>query len=133
MSVLDREIMALLRHVSEEAILPLYRALDDGQIEAKAPGDVVTVADHAAEAMLTDALAAFEPTLPVVGEEAAHADAAVMDALAGGAINPTKTAAWCPPLIWTLLAALIRSSASGASRNEQMICSVPAGIVIGGV
>lgn len=83
MSVLDREIMALLRHVSEEAILPLYRALDDGQIEAKAPGDVVTVADHAAEAMLTEALAAFEPALPVVGEEAAHADAAVMDALTG--------------------------------------------------
>lgn len=83
MSVLDREIMALLRRVGEEAIMPLYRALDDGQIEAKAPGDVVTVADHAAEAMLTEALAAFEPALPVVGEEAAHADASVVDALSG--------------------------------------------------
>jgi len=82
-SVLDREILALVRRVSEEAILPLYRALDDGQIVAKAPGDVVTAADHAAEAMLTEALAAFEPTLPVVGEEAAHADAGVLDALAG--------------------------------------------------
>lgn len=83
MSVLDREILALMRRVSEEAILPLYRALEDSQIETKAPGDVVTVADHAAEAMLTEALAAFEPALPVVGEEAAHADPTVQDALTG--------------------------------------------------
>lgn len=83
MSVLDREILALMRRVSEEAILPLYRALEDSQIETKAPGDVVTVADRAAEAMLTEALAAFEPALPVVGEEAAHADPTVQDALTG--------------------------------------------------
>lgn len=83
MSLLDREILALMRRVSEEAIVPLYRALADDQIVAKAPGDVVTVADHAAEAMLAEALAAFEPALPVVGEEASHADAAVQDALAG--------------------------------------------------
>ena len=83
MSVLDREILALMRRVNEAAILPLYRALEDAQIEAKAPGDVVTVADRAAEALLTEALAAFEPALPVVGEEAAHADPAVQDALAG--------------------------------------------------
>ena len=83
MSVLDREVLALMRRVSEEAIVPLYRVLDDAQIEAKAPGDVVTVADRAAEAMLAEALAAFEPSLPVVGEEAAHADPAVQDALAG--------------------------------------------------
>ena len=83
MSVLDRELLALMRRVSEEAILPLYRGLAEHQIEAKAPGDVVTVADRAAEAMLTEALAAFEPALPVVGEEAAHADPSVQDALAG--------------------------------------------------
>lgn len=83
MSVLEREILALMRRVSEEAIVPLYRVLDDAQIEAKAPGDVVTVADRAAEAMLTEALWAFEPALPVVGEEAAHTDPAVQDALAG--------------------------------------------------
>ncbi len=83
MSVLDREVLALMRRVSEEAIVPLYRVLDDAQIEAKAPGDVVTVADRAAEAMLAEALAAFEPALPVVGEEAAHADPTVQDALAG--------------------------------------------------
>lgn len=83
MSLLDREILALMRRVSEEAIVPLYRALADDQIVAKAPGDVVTVADHAAERMLAEVLAAFEPALPVVGEEASHADASVQDALAG--------------------------------------------------
>lgn len=83
MSLLDREILALMRRVNEEAIMPLYRALADHQIEPKAPGDIVTVADHAAEAMLTEALTAFEPALPVVGEEASHTDASVQDALAG--------------------------------------------------
>lgn len=34
MSLLDREILALMRRVSEEAIMPLYRALADDQIVA---------------------------------------------------------------------------------------------------
>jgi fructose-1,6-bisphosphatase/inositol monophosphatase family enzyme len=82
-SALDAEIGALLRRVSESAILAHYQSLASGQIVAKAPGDVVTVADHAAEAMLTEALARIEPGIAIVGEEAAHADAAVQDALAG--------------------------------------------------
>ncbi len=83
MSALDAEMGALLRRVSETAILPHYHSLAANQIVAKAPGDVVTVADHAAEAMLFEALARIEPGVAVVGEEAAHADAAVQDALAG--------------------------------------------------
>ena len=83
MIALDREIGALMRRVSEIAILPRYRKLADGEIEAKAPGDVVTIADREAEAMLAEALTTIEPGIPIVGEEAAHADASVQDALAG--------------------------------------------------
>lgn len=83
MIALDTEIGALLRRVSQTAILPRYRKLADGEIEAKAPGDVVTVADHEAEAILTEALASIEPGIPIVGEEAAHADASVQEALTG--------------------------------------------------
>lgn len=81
-AVLDQAIHALMQRVSEQAILPRYQALAHGEITAKAPGDVVTVADHEAEAMLHEALTTLEPGLAVVGEEAAHADASVQDALA---------------------------------------------------
>ena len=73
----------LLRQVSATAILPQYRTLAAHQIEAKGTGDVVTVADTLAEEMLAEGLAKIIPGLPVVGEEAAHADAAVFDRLSG--------------------------------------------------
>ncbi len=73
---------ALLRDVSARAILPHYRQLAAHQIEAKAADDVVTVADTLAEEMLAEGLARIIPGLPVVGEEAAHADPAVLERLA---------------------------------------------------
>jgi fructose-1,6-bisphosphatase/inositol monophosphatase family enzyme len=78
LAALDAAMLALLREVSECAILPHYRNLAADQVIAKAADDVVTVADHAAEAMLTEALKKFTD-LPVIGEEAAHADPAVLD------------------------------------------------------
>ncbi len=82
MTTLDAEILRLLRRVSETAILPHYQTLAEGEIEAKSPGDVVTIADHAAEAMLAEALARIEPGIAIVGEEAAHSDPGIQDALA---------------------------------------------------
>lgn len=79
----------LLREVSRKAILPHYQALAAHQIEAKdtggitTVGDVVTVADHLAEELLTEGLARIIPGLPIVGEEAAFADPTVQDRLAG--------------------------------------------------
>jgi fructose-1,6-bisphosphatase/inositol monophosphatase family enzyme len=72
----------LLRDVSDRAIMPHYRRLAAHQIEAKAADDVVTVADTQAEEMLAEGLARIIPGLPIVGEEAAHADPAVLDRLA---------------------------------------------------
>lgn len=79
---LHAEMEALLRRVAHEAILPHYRTLTDDQIVAKADNDVVTIADHQAEAMLAEGLARIIPGLPIVGEEAAHADPSVLDRLA---------------------------------------------------
>jgi len=82
-------VHALLREVSERAILPHYQQLESHQVEVKDAGgiatvdDVVTVADHLAEELLEEGLAKIVPGLPVVGEEAAHADPAVLDRLAG--------------------------------------------------
>ena len=82
-------VEALLREVSEKAILPLYQSLADDQIIAKHGGDyaaiedVVTVADRQAEEMLAEGLARIIPGLPVVGEEEAHEDPSVFDRLTG--------------------------------------------------
>ena len=83
MSVLDREILALVRKVTEAVILPHYQMLDAGQITDKAADDVVTIADHQAEEMLMEGLARLNPGIAMVGEEAAHDDAAVLDGLSG--------------------------------------------------
>jgi fructose-1,6-bisphosphatase/inositol monophosphatase family enzyme len=72
----------LLREVSAKAILPHYQALAAHQIEAKAADDVVTVADKLAEDMLAEGLTRIAD-IPVVGEEAAHADATVFERLGG--------------------------------------------------
>lgn len=80
---LDRAIAALLRRTSETAILPRYRQLAAHEIDDKGGGDPVTVADREAEAMLAEGLAQLEPGIAIVGEEAAHADPALLDRLAG--------------------------------------------------
>ena len=81
MTTLDRKILALLQRVSEQAILPRYQSLTAGDIENKAQGDVVTVADHQAEEMLAEGLAKLNSGVAIVGEEAAHADPAVLAGL----------------------------------------------------
>ncbi|WP_260922960.1 inositol monophosphatase family protein [Novosphingobium sp. 9] len=67
-------VEALMRQASEQAILPHYRTLSSDQIDAKAPDDVVTVADKASEAFLTEKLSALLPDAVVVGEEAVFDD-----------------------------------------------------------
>lgn len=81
--LLDREILALMQRVSRDIILPRFRNLGAGEIVEKAADDLVTIADREAEIALTEGLATIDPSLAIVGEEAAHADPAVLDALSG--------------------------------------------------
>jgi fructose-1,6-bisphosphatase/inositol monophosphatase family enzyme len=74
---------ALLRRVSETAILPRYQQLKAGEVEDKGGNDPVTVADHHAEEMLAEGLDKLIPGLAFVGEEGVHADQAMADNLAG--------------------------------------------------
>lgn len=78
---LTRAVEAAMREVSADVIVPHYRSLTADQIVSKSPGDVVTVADKASEDILTERLSALLPEAAVVGEEAAHADAGVLNAL----------------------------------------------------
>jgi len=87
LSVLDREIFALMRRASDTAILPRYRNLQAGEIEDKAKdgasNDPVTIADRESEALLREGLEKLSPGLAFVGEEGVHADAAMLGGLAG--------------------------------------------------
>jgi fructose-1,6-bisphosphatase/inositol monophosphatase family enzyme len=77
-----RAIEDLMRDVTAKVIMPRYQSLKHGEIEDKGGDDPVTVADREAEEMLAEGLARIIPGLPVVGEEAAHADPEVLKLLA---------------------------------------------------
>ena len=81
-AALHEAMHTLLRDVTGKVILPRYQKLADDEITAKAADDVVTIADQESEDMLAEGLAKIAD-LPVVGEEASFADAAVQDRLAG--------------------------------------------------
>ena len=81
---LDAQVGALIARVAQEAIVPRYRQLAEDEVIAKAANDMVTVADTHAERLLTDGLAALLPVATIVGEEAAHADPALLNRLGDG-------------------------------------------------
>ena len=83
MRALDEAVADLMRRATQEAILPRYRNLADGEVEDKGGNDPVTVADRDSEALLSEGLAALDPDMAIVGEEAAHADPGALDALQG--------------------------------------------------
>lgn len=78
---LHAAVETIMREASDRAILPHYQKLAASEIDAKAPDDVVTIADKEAEALLTERLSALLPEAAVVGEEAVFADASVMEQL----------------------------------------------------
>ncbi|MGE0702263.1 MAG: inositol monophosphatase [Hyphomicrobiaceae bacterium] len=73
-------IAGIVREVAAEEILPRWRNLAEGDVQRKSKaGDLVTVADHAAEAALSRRLSAALPGSHVVGEEAVAVDARVLE------------------------------------------------------
>ncbi len=79
---LDRVTRAV-EETAREEVLPRFRKLSDAERRMKEGGEVVTVADEAAERRLTARLRDLLPGSEVVGEEAASADPAVFGHLAG--------------------------------------------------
>lgn len=75
-------MLTLLQDVAAAVINPRFRALADEQVSEKNPGDLVTIADHESEALITAALQAAYPEAVVLGEEAMAADASLLDAFA---------------------------------------------------
>ena len=78
MDALTRAVHAAMLEAAERSILPRYQTLAAHEIEDKAADDVVTIADHESEAILAERLARLLPEAAIVGEEAAHADPALL-------------------------------------------------------
>ena len=78
------QVAALLREVAATVVLPRFGALAAGEVEEKAPGDLVTIADREAEERLR---AGLEPLLAgarVIGEEAVAADPSLLAGAGAG-------------------------------------------------
>jgi fructose-1,6-bisphosphatase/inositol monophosphatase family enzyme len=76
-------VLILLQDVAEQVINPRFRALEDGEVHEKRPGDLVTVADHEAEVLITAALVEAYPDALVLGEEAYAHDPALLTRFSG--------------------------------------------------
>jgi fructose-1,6-bisphosphatase/inositol monophosphatase family enzyme len=83
LSALDAEVRDLMRFAAQRSMLPRFRQLAANDIEMKGADDPVTIVDREVEAFLTEALTRLAPGVAVVGEEAVHADKAVLDHLSG--------------------------------------------------
>ena len=77
------EVENIIRDVARTEILPRFGRLSAADISEKAPGDLVTVADRAAEAALTRRLTGLLPGSLVVGEEAVAGNPDLLKNLAG--------------------------------------------------
>ncbi|MEV4758674.1 inositol monophosphatase family protein [Micromonospora sp. NPDC049559] len=75
------EVGALLRETAAGVVLPAFGHLNPGEVEEKAPGEVVTVADRQAERKLAEGLRRILPGSEVVGEEGVAADPSELDLL----------------------------------------------------
>ena len=76
-------VTEILVEVGQEIVLPRFRSLEEHEVQTKASGELVTVADEAAEAEIGRRLLALLPNSLLVGEEAVAKRPAVMEALAG--------------------------------------------------
>ncbi len=63
-------VLDIVKDVAQQEIVARFRQLSQGDVREKKPGDLVTVADEAAELVLTRRLGDLLPGSQVVGEEA---------------------------------------------------------------
>ena len=78
------ELTQVLRAAARLEIMPRFRRLEPGGIRTKSgPLDLVTVADEAAETLITEGLSRLFPDALIVGEEAASRHPALLGRLSG--------------------------------------------------
>ncbi|KEQ54857.1 inositol monophosphatase family protein [Sphingobium chlorophenolicum] len=83
---LHEPVVALMRDVARDIVMPRYRNLASHEVSEKAADDFVTIADKESEIRLAEGLSAILPEAGVIGEEACAADPAILDR-AGEGLN----------------------------------------------
>ena len=81
---IDR-VSAIIAEVAAEEIVPRFAKLAKGDVREKGPGDIVTIADEAAEHSMSPRLMELLPGSCVLGEEGAARSPDLLDRLAGDA------------------------------------------------
>ncbi len=118
----DLETFAdIVASAAAREIMPRFRQLGDGAIREKTSAlDLVTDADEAAEAMITDAVAKAFPKAIVVGEEAVEKDRGLLSKIADAEmavivdpVDGTSNFAWGLPLFGVLLAVTAKGETIG--------------------
>jgi fructose-1,6-bisphosphatase/inositol monophosphatase family enzyme len=113
-------VTGILWEAAQAAVLPRFRALAEGEVAEKSPGEVVTVADREAEALISRRLRELLDA-PVVGEEASAADPTLPTALrqapAAWLVDPLDGTAnfVAGRPAYALMAALVREGETVAS------------------
>ncbi len=123
------ELAQLLRAAARAEIMPRFRHLGPADIRTKSsPTDLVTAADEAAERLITQGLHRLFPGCLVVGEEAAAADAGLLDQLPGAElaftvdpVDGTANYAAGLPLFGVMAAALVRGQVVGAVIHDPVV------------
>ena len=110
----SERVAELMRETAAAELLPRFRNLAKDDVRQKRPGDIVTVADVAAEHRLASWLAKILPGVPVVGEEAVEKDASLLDLIA----RPGEACWIVDPLDGTA------NFAAGRDRFAMIICLV---------
>ena len=83
-ATLHQNVVAALREVAGEVIVPRFNNLRKGDVRSKThPADYVTIADEEAEQRLIPILQRLVPQSRVVGEEGTSADVGTLEAFAG--------------------------------------------------
>lgn len=86
MHELNSAVSALLRDVAGRAVMPRFRQLVASEISEKSPGELVTIADRDAEALLAAGLHAIDAEARIVGEEAASDNPELLTGLDAGRV-----------------------------------------------
>lgn len=83
---LHEPVVALMREVGRDIIMPRYQNLRVEEVSEKAADDFVTIADRESEIRLAEGLAQILPEAGIIGEEACAADPAILER-AGDGLN----------------------------------------------
>ena len=123
------ELDLLLRAAARIEIMPRFRRLAAGAVRTKTgPLDLVTDADVAAEAMITQGLTRLHPGCVVVGEEATAANPGLLQRLAGAElafvvdpVDGTSNFAAGLPLFGTMAAAIVRGEVAACVIHDPVL------------